>query len=114
MADKIMRGITLLLLMLSICLNVLFIGTIFVIYQDMEKKMIYDLDRVRMQYEKDVKAYYTDGCLHGSEYPEEEKLKTKQGWYENSPVFWCENSLKEKQEYIDEAIFNLGKKGLYD
>lgn len=104
----IFRGTLILLLITSITLNILFSGMIFMIHKDFNRRLVFDIDKVRADYIHDVQFTFREACKTGTDYPPEYRKPTIE-WNDNSPINWCNRQLEGFQGTIDHWLPYLGR-----
>ncbi len=78
--------------------------------QEFRGSVVYDIDKVRLQYITDASYMYTAGCNFGTDYPEEFRV-SQSGFNTNSPMMYCDRQMKDRwEEYIYEQASKIGRK----
>lgn len=95
------------LLMMSVLLNTLFIGLFALDKAEVNRRYVFDIDKVRQSYADDADYFYRKGCLAGTKYPPE--YREAVGFNNNSAPIWCGEHLEEDRWEIHENVVKLGR-----
>jgi hypothetical protein len=104
----IFRFTFIILSLVSVGFNVLFCSLLFMSNIEFKQRLVFDLDKVRADYVRDIRFTYQTACKTGTEYPEEYKKPTVE-WNTNSPINWCNGQLEDYQSTIDTWLVYLGR-----
>lgn len=88
--------------------NVLLVAMVTLQSTYITERMVFDIDKVRMQCAEDIRYWYGIGCEYGVDYPQEYR-NSMSGWNPNSPPAWCAESQKMHEDAINELLFKLGR-----
>lgn len=94
--------LTVIMLMFNMILTIYTFGLV----SDINGKIVYNMDKVRHKYMKDVEFYYRRGCLDGIDYPQEYRADV---FNKNSPTIWCGKKLKHQQRNFKDDLYELGQ-----
>lgn len=96
------------LILLFLVVNItISLGTVS-LYINLKNSIVFDVDRVRQDYARDLEAALLQGCFEGTEYPEEYKQDVP-GFNVNSPPNWCGKFVKTRDEWIGDKVWKLGR-----
>lgn len=104
----ILRASFLFLSLVSVSINILLCALLFLVHADFKRRLVYDLDKVRIDYINDMRLAFQHACKIGIDYPEEYRKATTE-WNQNSPTNWCNQQLEDFNGTMESWIGYVGK-----